>query len=817
MRQPLVTIGITCCNDAKYVRTCLESVVNQTYPSIEVIVVDDNSTDRSIEIINEFADRLQLICHESNTGGYVTGRKEVIAHAKGDYVAHLDADDYLDPDFVARHVEAFSGEPGIDWVAGNLRMVDAEGRETDRWDYREFPTDPMAGLRRGFLTASVPVPKGGLLSLRFLREHGLNWYELPHTANGSDAFTCIKYLEHNPTIRFIPYFGLNHRIHGKNGCGTVVERIKMTIDIKEYFAENHNELLYLPHPDFLRLRYGSNEYWALKYYLLAVEFYRTMRDFRVPDQFRTGRMADEIQRSLGLFHEPIRRYAMRSLEYASTHQKQLEIILRATGQRTEGVLVARKTADAPDGEVERLDEGRLKAALRDNPASPAALNEMARLLLNRGDGQGAQEYAARAVRIAPNDPETLNNAGMIAFAAGSAPEAEVLFKRALAADPAHPDAHLNLCELWGQTSAKFAPDPQRKHDIMRTVHWISKTAPDPSRQTLMRENHRLRDDILKEYHDRYASANRSILLHRPSNGALKYLMESWQEVLDHMGVRTRCLNWGEKTVDVFEDFRPDMFITVADPTYIRHLDMDYISAYRRSTGCKVGHVTTFEHEYPPADFLVTFHFDPTRDPKMNVAEMPLISLPFAINPLQHYMRPGREVWDYFFVGTNSPRKIQRTKDYLLPVVQQYKGILAGTGWNVGIGALSVKDSAELYNFAKIYPNYSTPRHVKEFNEVNERTFIIPACGGFELMDNPVAVKELFDEDELVVTETPQQYLELFEFYLNNPEARLPFIEKGMRRVYREYTLFQVLEKLMPVFGDPVEIREANRHKAVHTC
>ncbi len=797
--SPLVTIGITCYNDARYVTRCLESVFAQTHDNLEVIVVDDCSTDDSVAHIQKYGDRVRLIEHVRNSGGYMTGRKEVIAAATGEYVCHLDADDFLQPDFVERHVAAFAADQQLDWVAGNLIIVDAEGKQTDRWDYRDFPTDPLNGLRRGFLTASVPVPKNGLFSLRFLRENGLDWYQLPRTANGSDAFTCVKYLECNPKISLIPYYGLNYRIHGTNRCGNPVERIKMTVDLKEYYVERYSIMVYLPHPDLLRHQFGSEEYLAVKYYLLAVEFYRTMREFRVPEQFRSPRTDREIQANLGLFHEPIVRYAERSLSNSGRYERELTAVLLAIGHSPSG----RKAPSVQGKPVTEEGGNRVpdwQRVVSEAPMSLEAHNGLAEAHYQAGELEQAQRHASAAMQIAPHDPHTLNTAGVVAFSSGMHAEAEVLFKRALAGDPEFADARYNLCELWGQVLHRFVPDAQRRRDLLKAVRWLSEYAPDPSRLALLRESTQLREDLLAAYKNRWQRMGLRVLLHRPSNGALKYLMDSWAEVLTYAGVQTRLINWGERTAPVFEQFRPDVFLTVADPNYMAQLDYEYIMQYRKNTGLLIGHITTFEHEFPSCDFLVTFHFDPSRNARMQVTETPLVSLPFAANPLQHYMRPGVEVWDYFFVGTNSPRKVACTKAYLLPLVRRYSGVLAGANWDMGLGELSVQEAAVLYNFARIYPNYSTPRHFDEYNEVNERTFIIPACGGFELMDNPVAIRELFTGEELAIADSPAQYREMFDHYLRHPEERLPIVRAGMRRVYREYTLFHVLERLVSQIG-----------------
>ena len=155
-----------------------------------------------------------------------------------------------------------------------------------------------------------------------------------------------------------------------------------------------------------------------------------------------------------------------------------------------------------------------------------------------------------------------------------------------------------------------------------------------------------------------------------------------------------------------------------------------------------------------------------------------------------------KIWNFFFVGTNSHLKLARTDAYLSPLIGKYNGILAGVGWPVGVGEMPLQDSSLMYNFAKIYPNYHLDNQVVNFNEVNERAFIIPACGGFELTDNPKAMRELFRDDEMAIADTPDQFAEMFDHYMSHPDERLELTRRGMNRVWKEYTLFHVLSRLI---------------------
>ena len=97
MRREKISIIIPVFNVEKYIEKCLESVINQTYENLEIIVVDDGSTDHSGFICDEYAkkdERIRVI-HQDNKGISVT-RNVGINEASGDYIAFVDSDDYID-------------------------------------------------------------------------------------------------------------------------------------------------------------------------------------------------------------------------------------------------------------------------------------------------------------------------------------------------------------------------------------------------------------------------------------------------------------------------------------------------------------------------------------------------------------------------------------------------------------------------------------------------------------------------------------------------------------------------------------------------
>lgn len=90
-----VSIIIPCYNAEKYIKDCIFSALNQVYTNIEVIIVNDGSTDNSLYEINQIQDKRIKVINQSNSGASIA-RNNGLKHATGDYIQFLDADDILD-------------------------------------------------------------------------------------------------------------------------------------------------------------------------------------------------------------------------------------------------------------------------------------------------------------------------------------------------------------------------------------------------------------------------------------------------------------------------------------------------------------------------------------------------------------------------------------------------------------------------------------------------------------------------------------------------------------------------------------------------
>ena len=141
--SPLVSIIIPNYNYGQYIAEAIDSALNQTYQPVEVIVVDDGSTDNSRDIINSYGQTIKAI-FQTNHGPSVA-RNAGIAISKGDYIIFLDADDVLLPDAAQHLWQGFLADPQCGVIFGTAVLIDTHSNftamhtnEVRYFSYEEF-------------------------------------------------------------------------------------------------------------------------------------------------------------------------------------------------------------------------------------------------------------------------------------------------------------------------------------------------------------------------------------------------------------------------------------------------------------------------------------------------------------------------------------------------------------------------------------------------------------------------------------------------------------------------------------------------------
>ncbi|GAB3474304.1 glycosyltransferase family 2 protein [Azotobacter salinestris] len=139
-RPPRVTVFIPVHNRQHYISTAVDSVLAQTFGDFELLVVDDGSTDATLEVLSRYRDpRLRVECNPRNLGIPAT-RNRGLELARGKYIALLDSDDKAWPTRLARQVEALDRHPELAQIGSACDFMDADGRRLKK--VRRQPLDP---------------------------------------------------------------------------------------------------------------------------------------------------------------------------------------------------------------------------------------------------------------------------------------------------------------------------------------------------------------------------------------------------------------------------------------------------------------------------------------------------------------------------------------------------------------------------------------------------------------------------------------------------------------------------------------------------
>lgn len=219
-KTPLVTIGIPNFNYAHYIEEALDSVAMQTYKNIELIIVDDCSTDNSISVIEKWIKNysgnftINLIKNKTNLGLTKTCNV-ILKNASGKYYQTLDADDRLAEDKINRQIQVLNKNPEAAFIYGNVWVMDENGKVAAE-DYLKRINYDETGMPEGniftqlFTFNFVPLPSV-LINTKFARDAG--GYD--NSLQVQDYYLSLKLSKKHPVI-YQPLKLAYYRVHSNS-------------------------------------------------------------------------------------------------------------------------------------------------------------------------------------------------------------------------------------------------------------------------------------------------------------------------------------------------------------------------------------------------------------------------------------------------------------------------------------------------------------------------------------------------------------------------------------------------------------------------
>lgn len=263
-----ITVAIACYNLEDLILKCLESVVTQDYQDLEILVIDDHSTDNSVEVVNrlimEYPERnFRLIINEENLG-LCKVRNISIDEASGDAIFFMDGDDTIEPGTLSLFHKRME-ETNVEVVCGSFRKTDCAG---DALITKQFPDDTIKGdfAFASYIERNIKgffwLPLwNNLYRLDFLRSHNIRCATHYRKHEGS-FFTfqvalnarSVSYI-HEVTYNWldVPTSITHNILKNKNYFEDFRAVIESVIDVKNDFESCHNST---PLPKGIRFLYN---------------------------------------------------------------------------------------------------------------------------------------------------------------------------------------------------------------------------------------------------------------------------------------------------------------------------------------------------------------------------------------------------------------------------------------------------------------------------------------------------------------------------------------------------------------------------------
>lgn len=331
--------------------------------------------------------------------------------------------------------------------------------------------------------------------------------------------------------------------------------------------------------------------------------------------------------------------------------------------------------------------------------------------------------------------------------------------------------------------------------------------------------------------------------------AARFIYEGYKYAFTDLGHQFRPLTSTHNLREVLGGFEPDILITSLNRYDFKFLDLNLLKKYRRRKGLVLFTQPSSWHSRTDqfgAEALkddsemiglikkglagdIFFHWFEQDDPAMGGftegTGYPFHTIVLAadINKYYYEYDPQYKA-DISFVGSFLPEKREFIKRHLFPLRKKYDVKIYGSDWtpaNRFLGfvqkagqyfnleplkhvrkiPLPLEDERKVYSSSTISLNIHEDHERKFGLDFNERTLKVIAAGGFEICDNIKVIRKYFDENELVMAKDTNDWFEKIEYYIKNPEKRIPIIKAGQKKVLAEHTYHNRVKQIVKIYND----------------
>lgn len=255
MSSPLISVVVPVYNIEAYLEECVRSLLEQTYSNLEIILVDDGSTDLSPALCDKLAeeDERVVVSHKHN-GGLSDARNHGMALASGEYLSFIDGDDYLEQGAYEAVMAEFEG--AVDIVAFGIELCYDDGRKI-----RKAPTARRClGVGQGIVALNTFCGLDVSACNKVYRRSLFEGIEFPTGKHCEDYYIMPRLLDRAIRIVMLPDAFYQYR----QRSGSITKGLSFTMDYI-YAAESQVEYVSGAHPDLVPLAEGAVGFAYLTY------------------------------------------------------------------------------------------------------------------------------------------------------------------------------------------------------------------------------------------------------------------------------------------------------------------------------------------------------------------------------------------------------------------------------------------------------------------------------------------------------------------------------------------------------------------------
>ena len=224
MSKPAISVIIPVYNAQEGLGQCIDSLLDQTFSDYEIIILNDGSTDNSLEVIQNYAsknDSIRVIDKENE--GVAKTRNRGIVLAKGEYIVFIDNDDFIAPDYLECFYKAIEKEK-LDIVIGGYKRVNKDHKILFQQDLSQ--TDWSKYI--------VVAPWARIYRTSFLKENDIQFFDYPI---GEDVIFNLKAYSKTNNIAVIKYAGYNWYYNDVSVSNTTQKGLNKSLDITKVISE----------------------------------------------------------------------------------------------------------------------------------------------------------------------------------------------------------------------------------------------------------------------------------------------------------------------------------------------------------------------------------------------------------------------------------------------------------------------------------------------------------------------------------------------------------------------------------------------------